>query len=124
MTTDLKTEFDLRAAFEDIKNLVLQGKAMEVFEKYYANDVVMQENENPATVGKEANRQRELEFFSKLIEFRGAEVKAVAFGDDVIISEWFLDYSHADYGKRTYDQVSVQRWKDGKVVHERFYYGS
>jgi ketosteroid isomerase-like protein len=124
MTTDLKTEFDLRAAFEDIKNLVLQGKATEAFEKYYADDVVMQENENPPTVGKEANRQRELEFFSKLIEFRSAEVKAVAFGDDVIISEWFLDYSHADYGKRTYNQVAVQRWKDGKVVHERFYYGS
>ncbi|WP_421654661.1 hypothetical protein [Leptothermofonsia sp. ETS-13] len=101
---------------------------MEVFEKYYANDMVIQENENPATVGKDANRQRELEFFSKLIEFRGAEVKTVAFGDDVIISKWFLDYTHADYGKRTYDrtydQGSVQKWKDGKVVHERFYYGS
>lgn len=124
MSTDLKTTFDLRTAFEDIKNLVLQGQAMEAFEKYYADDVVMQENENPATVGKDANRQRELDFFSKLVEFRGAEVKNVAFGDDVIISEWFLDYTHADYGKRTYDQVSVQKWKDGKVVHERFYYGS
>lgn len=124
MSTDLKTTFDLKAAFEDIKNLVLQGKAMEVFEKYYADDVVMQENEYPATVGKDANRQRELDFFSKLVEFRGAEVKNVAFGDDVIISEWFLDYTHADYGKRTYDQVSVQKWKDGKVVHERFYYAS
>jgi hypothetical protein len=27
---------DLKAAFEDIKNQVLQGKAMEVFEQYYA----------------------------------------------------------------------------------------
>jgi ketosteroid isomerase-like protein len=115
---------NLQAAFEDIKALVLQGKAMEAFEKYYGDDVVMQENEQPATAGKEANRQRELDFFSKLVEFRGAEVKAVAFGDDVIISEWFLDYTHADYGKVTHDQVSVQRWKDGKVVHERFYYAA
>ena len=113
---------NLQAAFEDIKSLVLQGKAMEAFEKYYGDEVVMQENENPVTVGKAANRQRELEFFSKLVEFRGAEVKAVAFGEDVIISEWFLDYTHADWGKVTHDQVSVQRWKDGKVVHERFYY--
>jgi hypothetical protein len=84
----------------------------------------MQENANPPTVGKVANRQRELEFFSKLTDFRGAEVKSVAYGDDVIISEWFLDYTHADWGKRTYDQVSVQKWKDGKVVSERFYYAS
>lgn len=121
---DSQMSTDLKVTFEDIKNKVLQGKAMDVFEQYYADDVVMQENDNPPTVGKVANRQRELEFFSKLTEFRGAEVKSVAYGDDVIISEWFLDYTHADWGKRTYDQVSVQKWKDGKVVYERFYYAS
>ncbi|HEY9647534.1 MAG TPA: SnoaL-like domain-containing protein [Chroococcidiopsis sp.] len=123
MTTNLQTT-NLQAVFDEIQSLVLQGKAMDVFEKYYADDVVMQENENPPTVGKDANRQRELDFFSKLVEFRGARVKQVAFGDNVIISEWFLDYTHQDWGKRTYDQVSVQQWKDGKVVHERFYYGA
>lgn len=115
---------DLKATFEDIKTLTLQGKAMDAFEKYYGENVVMQENETPATVGKTANRDRELDFFSKLVEFRGAELKNVAFGDDVIISEWFVDYTHADWGKVTHDQVSVQKWKDGKVIHERFYYGS
>ena len=115
---------DLQAAFADIKSLVLQGKAMEAFEKYYGEDVVMQENETPATIGKVANRQRELEFFAKVIEFRNAEVKAVAYGDNVIISEWFVDYTHADWGKVTHDQVSVQRWQAGKVIHERFYYGA
>ncbi len=128
MTTNLQTTTlqtaTLQAAFDEIQTLVLEGKAMDAFEKYYADDVVMQENENPATVGKDANRQRELDFFSKLVEFRGARVKQVAFGDNVIISEWFLDYTHHDWGKRTYDQVSVQQWKDGKVVHERFYYGA
>lgn len=115
---------DLKTAFEDIKALVLQGKAMEVFEKYYSEDVVMQENETPATIGKTANRKRELDFFSKVVEFRGIEVKNVAYGEGVIISEWFVDYTHADWGKVTHDQVSVQKWKDGKVVHERFYYGT
>lgn len=124
MVITMITATDLRANFEDIKNLVLQGKAMEAFEKYYADDVAMQENETPATMGKDANRQRELDFFSKLVEFRTAEVKAVAYGDDVIISEWFIDYTHAEWGKVTHDQVSVQRWKDGKVVHERFYYAT
>ena len=115
---------DLKATFEEIKTLVLQGKAMEAFEKYYGEDVVMQENETPATFGKAANRQRELEFFSKVVEFRSAEMKSVAYGENVIIPEWFVDYTHADWGKITHDQVSVQKWKDGKVVHERFYYGS
>lgn len=115
---------DLKAAFEDITALVLKGKALEAFEKYYADDVVMQENESLPTVGKAANRQREQEFFSKVLEFRGAEVKSVAFANDMIFSEWQLDYTHQDWGKRTYHQVSVQRWKDDRVIHERFYYGS
>jgi hypothetical protein len=118
----MQTTTNLQANFEDIKNLVLQGKAMEAFEKYYGEDVVMQENESPATVSKAANRSRELDFFSKVTEFRGTEVKAVAYGDDVIISEWFVDYTHAEWGKVTHDQVSVQRWQDGKVISERFYY--
>jgi hypothetical protein len=116
------TTIDLKANFEDIKTLVLQGKAMEAFEKYYGDDVVMQENEAPATIGKEANRDRELDFFAKVTEFRGLELKGVAYGEDLIISEWFADYTHAEWGKVTHEQVSVQRWKDGKVIHERFYY--
>ena len=115
---------NLKTVFADIKNLVLEGKAMEAFEKYYGEDVVMQENEYPAVVGKEANRQRELEFFSKITEFRGAEVKNVAYGDNLIISEWFMDYTHADFGNRSYHQVSVQEWQDGKVKSERYYYGT
>lgn len=124
MSTELATVIDLKAAFEDIKQLVLEGNAMQAFEKYYGEDVVMQENEDLPTVGKAANRQREEEFFAKVVEFRGAQVKNVAFGENVIISEWFLDYTHQDWGKRTYDQVSVQEWKDGKVVRERFYYAA
>jgi hypothetical protein len=118
------TATDLKANFEDIKTLVLQGKAMEAFEKYYGDDVVMQENETPATVGKAANRARELDFFSKVTQWGAAELKAVAYGDNVVISEWFVDYTHSEWGKVTHDQVSVQRWKDGKVIHERFYYGT
>jgi hypothetical protein len=122
MTTT--TMNDLCANFEDIKMLVLTGKAIEAFEKYYGDDVVMQENEQPATFGKSANRDRELDFFSKLVEFHTAEVKAVAYGENVIISEWFLDYTHTEWGRMSHDQVSVQRWKDGQVIHERFYYAA
>ncbi|CAN1210803.1 hypothetical protein TUMEXPCC7403_11435 [Tumidithrix helvetica PCC 7403] len=72
---------------------------MEAFDKYYGEDVVMQENENPATVGKAANREIELDFFSKVTEFCGAEVKTVAYGEDVIISEWNHSYKDLLYNK-------------------------
>lgn len=114
----------LRELVEDLNSMILEGKALEAFEKYYAEDVVMQENELLPTFGKAANREREKEFFSKIVEFTDADVKAVAVGDDVTMVEWFFDYTHKEWGRRTYHQVAVQRWKDGKIVHERFYYGS
>jgi len=106
----------------DLNSLMLQGKAMEAFEKYYAEDVVMQENENPPTVGKDANRDRELAFFGGITEFRGAVVLQVAVGENVSMVESGMDYTHKDYGTRKYKQVAVQQWKDGKIVNEKFYY--
>lgn len=112
---------DIRTAVNDLNQMILEGNALEAFEKYYADDITMQEGNEPPIVGKDVNRQREKEFFAKITEFRGADVKAVAVGDGVSIVEWHWDYSHADWGSLNYDQVSVQRWKDGKIVHERFY---
>lgn len=37
--------------------MIINGKVMESFEKYYSEDVVMQENSNEAVVGKEASRK-------------------------------------------------------------------
>jgi hypothetical protein len=44
--------------------------------------------------------------------------------EGVSVSEWFFDYTHKDFGSRTYTQLAVQRWKDGKIVEEKFYYNS
>ena len=67
---------------------VLSGKAMEAFEKYYADDVVMQENSDEPRKGKDANRKAEEEFFSSVEAFNGGSVKASAVNGDVTFSEW------------------------------------
>lgn len=112
---------DVYQAVTDLNRMILDGKAIEAFEKYYADDVVMQEGDEEPIVGKAENRAREEEFFSKITAFRGATVKAVAVGDNVSTVEWNWDYSHVDWGDLDFDQVAVQRWRDGKIVHERFY---
>lgn len=120
----MATNEDLKARVEGLNRMVKEGKILEAIDKYYAENVVMQENEQPATKGKAANRAREEEFLANVVEFRGAEVKAVAVGDNVTMVEWFYDYTHKEWGKRVYHQVAVQRWENGQIVHERFYYGS
>ncbi|MDX1428784.1 MAG: nuclear transport factor 2 family protein [Rhodothermales bacterium] len=119
------TTANLRDNVETLNAMILGGRMLEAFETFYAEDVVQQENELEPTRGKEANRKREQEFVSKVTEFRSAEVKSVTIDEesDTAMVEWFFDYTHEDWGDRTYHQISVQRWSDGQIVHERYYYG-
>ena len=109
-------------AIKDLNSLVINGRLMEAFEKYYHDDVSMQENEFPATVSKDANRKRELEFLSNILEFRKAEVKGVAVHGNVSYVIWTYDYTHKEWGERNFTQVSVQEWNDGKISREKFIY--
>jgi hypothetical protein len=102
--------------------MVLQGKIMEAFEKHYHEDVIMQENEMEPRVGKAANRAAELDFLSKVTQFRGARPLKVTAGKDATMVEWHYDYTHKEWGVRNYSQVSVQEWKDGQIIREKFYY--
>ena len=114
----------IKEKINHLNQLILEGKALEGFELYYDDEVLMQENENPATIGKELNRQREIDFFGNITEFRGAKAVDVAVGENISYVKWHYDYTHKDWGVRKYTQVSVQHWKDGKIVKEQFFYGN
>lgn len=105
-----------------LDDAVLAGKALEAFDELYADDVVMQENSDAPFVGKELNRKREVEFFDSIAEFHGAAVLSSAAGDDVSFSEWEMEVTFKNGYRMKLAQAAVRRWKDGKIVHERFYY--
>lgn len=107
---------------QELNQAILSGGAMDAFERYYADDVVMQENSEPPTKGKDANRQREIEFFSSVEEFHGATLHASAVNGDVTFGEWEYDLTFKGGGRVKMNQVAVRRWKDSKVASERFYY--
>ena len=108
----------------NINDLILQGKAMDAFEEYYHDHCEMSENNQPATIGKDANRKREEEFFGAITEFRSAKPLHVTVGENTTMVEWEMDYTHKDWGVRKYTQVAVQEWEDGKIRKERFYYAN
>lgn len=109
-----------------LNSMILEGKILEAFEKYYADDVIMQDNDTPVRVGKDTCRSFEEAFVNNLTAFRGAEVKNVLVSEEAGVAtvEWGFDYTHKEWGDRNYTQVTVQRWKDGKIFHELFLYQS
>lgn len=115
---------DLRTLVDELNQMILEGKILEAFEKFYDDNVVMQDNDYPAREGKDVSRQFEEAFVNGLTEFRGAKVVNTIISDGIAVVEWWFDYTHKDYGERNYTQVSVQRWKNGKIVEEKFYYNN
>ncbi|CAN5605062.1 hypothetical protein BH11MYX1_BH11MYX1_08070 [soil metagenome] len=105
-----------------MNELIYSGKAMEAFEEFYAEDIVMQENTEPEYVGKAFNRKREQDFFATVEAWHGGGVTANAANGDVSFSESHMDVTLKGVGRILMTQVTVRRWKDGKVVHERFYH--
>ena len=107
---------------KQLNEMILSGQVMDAFEQFYAEDVVMQENLNDPCVGKEANRKREQEFFGSIKEFHGAELLGSAVEGDLSFAEMCFDATYEGGHRSKLTEVAVRRWKDGKIVHERFYY--
>jgi hypothetical protein len=105
-----------------LNDAILAGKAMEAFEELYDDNVVMQENMEPEFRGKDFNRKREQEFFASVEAWHSGKVLGSAVNGDLSFSEWEMELSIKGVGRVQLAQVAVRRWKNGKIVHERFYH--
>ena len=109
---------------QELNAAVLAGQILEAFDRYYADDVVMQENAATPTAGKAANREREIKFLESIEQFHGAQCLGSATAGDTSYSEWVLDVTFKGGVRVKLEQVAARRWRHGQVVHERFYYNA
>ena len=113
---------NIRALEDELNNMIVNGQAFEAFEKFYADDVVMQENRQPPREGKVACREYEKQFFGAIAEFQRGELHDSAVEGDTSFSTWTFEAKFKDGSKMANTQVAQRKWKDGKVVFERFFY--
>ena len=102
---------------------VRRGAIVDTFERWYADDVEMSENGADPCVGKDANREREQAFAASVAAWHGAEAHAVVIEGDRAAIEWTLDFTPKGGARSAIRQMSLQTWRDGKVVREAFYHG-
>jgi ketosteroid isomerase-like protein len=112
----------IESSVKDHISLILAGKALEGLEKYYAEDAVMQENDQPPRVGKATNRAFEQDFFSKVTTVRTLANDGYVVSGNRAFVVWRVDIDHAEWGTINTTQVAIQEWKDGRIVREKFVY--
>lgn len=115
-------EADATIADQQLNQQILAGDFQGAFEKFYADDVVMQENEEEPRQGKAACRKFEQEFLDSVEKLNGAKLLGSAVNGDTSYSEWEYDMTFKGDNRAKMTQVSARRWQNGKVVSERFYY--
>ena len=104
-----------------LNTMIVQGKSMDALRQFYAEDVVAQENDEPERIGRDAWLRARHEMEKSMKKFH-ARVLASAANGETSFSEWEYKIDLEGMGALTIAQVAVRRWKDGKVVRERFYH--
>jgi ketosteroid isomerase-like protein len=113
---------NLQQRLNDLFGFIRQGKIIDAMNEFYDKETVMQDNANPPTKGLAANIEREKQFLNGVKEWKGFEVTASAVDDNVTFYECSLAFVATSGQPVHMEQVVVTRWKDGKIIHERFYY--
>jgi len=108
----------------DVYKLLGEGKAMDAFEKYYHEDVIMIEGNGEKHEGKDTNRKRETEFFGSIEEMHGAGVDAIATNEEegITMVENWMEVTFKGGNKIKMEQIARQKWKGDHIIEERFYY--
>jgi len=105
----------------DLIRLVENGRMLDAITTYYDENVAMQENVSPPIVGFATNYEREAAFYGSLTSLKFTLASVVVEGDRAVIN-WVFDYTTSDGQRYRMDEIAVQTWRNGKIVHERYIY--
>jgi hypothetical protein len=105
-------------------NYVNAGKLLEGFEKYYADNVIMQELGEEPRVGKDINRIHETNFIQSIKEVHKAGI--LSFAEDAennktMVESW-MELTFVNEFRIKMQQVAVQTWENGLIINELFYH--
>lgn len=105
------------------------GKIIDAMNTFYDDNVAMQENANEPCTGLAANIEREHQFLATIKDWKSLDIHAVAVnetapGTGTALVEYSFDFINTDDQPVRYEQVAVQKWNNGKITHERFYYNA
>jgi ketosteroid isomerase-like protein len=112
---------NLQRLESELNDTVAKGQILEALSEFYADDCTFVEGDGSRRESKKAQHEHLSAFFATLKGFNGATLHGQSTGDDVSMSEWTFDMVGPDEESIVWNEVLVRRWRDGKVVSERFY---
>jgi hypothetical protein len=112
---------------KEINELVLAGKMLEAFEKFYGENVVMTESDGSQNVGKVACRKYEEGFMASVTQFNEMKflssiVFALSETKFQVVAVWYNDIVTTNYPIKG-NQTSIAIWEGGMIQELTFKMG-
>lgn len=110
-----------RAVVEDFMATIERGEFLEALPKFYAEDMIAQENNQAPRVGRAAQTENER---AALQRVRFDSIKVVSFvhdGDRVAIN-YVFEMTTVTGDRVRMDEIAYQVWRGDEIVSERYFY--
>ena len=117
----MNTRESVMALLEFVKR---RASVEEVYETFYHEDCVSQENQLPPRKGRALSIERQNKVNAALKEIHDFGIGAVLVDGDHAVIQWYFEATTVDGFRGRLDELALYTWKDGKIINERFFYDS
>lgn len=109
----------------NVQELIVNGQAIEALEQYYHDNIqVFEMPTGEHRDGKNAQRKAMEQWGDSVETFHGSGYGAVTSDEEhnTTCAELWMDVTFKDGNRVKMEEVAVQKWEDGKIIEEKFYY--
>lgn len=124
LDTDTSLKYlDFNAQVFDFQTLVKEGKTLEAIEKYYDANIKVQENNDTPRIGKQTALETEKANLARVKNVKIDIVSSVADeAQGLVLGEMHIAFEDNTGKIKMLQEAFVQKWENGKIISERFYY--
>ncbi|MBD2258430.1 nuclear transport factor 2 family protein [Pseudanabaena sp. FACHB-2040] len=102
----------------------------ESYEHFYDENVVVQENSQPPRVGRALSIERQRQMNANVQEIHEFKIGAVLVDgfseahplDGRSVIEMHIEITTLDGYRIRIEELGLQTWKEGRIIHERYFY--
>jgi hypothetical protein len=94
----------------------------QIYERFYDENVVVQENLQAPRVGREISIARQQRMNANVKEVHDFKIGAVLVDGDRSMIEMHLELTTVDGYRIRLEEVGMQTWKNDRIIHERYFY--
>ena len=100
---------------------VKSGRYIEALEEFYAHSASVRDNLGKPRTGLAALIEHERRTLAR-VKMRTHAVGPTIIDGDWVAINWVFEMTLADGSVHYLDELAVQKWQDGRIITEQFYY--